>query len=161
MEDAERWGDEELQEAARWVLLSALVERPDAAPSFLEGANVPRLPDAVSAPLTRAVFWAEIRSVGPGAAGSERWAGRLPELLDRADALIEAGTIGGERPNAADLQVGASVALLLKLEDLRPALEGRPCADLARRLFPRYAGAVPAGAVPAEWLRAMPAAAHA
>ena len=122
---------------------------------------MPRLPDAVSAPLTRAVFWAEIRSVGPGAAGSERWAGRLPELLDRADALIEAGTIGGERPNAADLQIGASVALLLKLEDLRPAIDGRPCADHARRLFPRYPGAIPAGALPAEWLRAMPAAAPA
>lgn len=30
---------------------------------------------------------------------------RLPELLDHVDALIAAGTIGGERPNAADFQI--------------------------------------------------------
>ena len=43
---------------------------------------------------------------------------RLPELLDRVDALIADGTIGGAEPNAADFQILASVRVLLEFEDL-------------------------------------------
>jgi glutathione S-transferase len=147
VEEAERWGDEQLQEAARWILLSALTRRPDAGKSFLEGSNLPRFPDAVTAALTRATFAAEVRILGPGVQGAARWLRELPALLDRVDELIAAGTIGGDMPNAADLQIGASVALLAKLEDLRASIEPRPAGALARRLF-SFPGSVPAGALP-------------
>jgi glutathione S-transferase len=147
VEEAERWGDEQLQEAARWILLTALIRRPDAGKSFLEGANVPSFPDAVSAALTRATFAAEVRILGPGSSGAERWLRELPTLLDRVDELIAVGTLGGDPPNAADLQIGASVALLMKVEDLRATIEPRPAGELARRLF-SFPGTVPAGALP-------------
>ena len=56
--------------------------------------------------------------------------------------------------NAADLQIGAGVRLLLTLEDVRPLLDGRPAGALARRWFPAYPGDVPAGTLPAAWLSA-------
>jgi glutathione S-transferase len=153
VEEAERWGDEQLQEAARWIVVYALIRRPEAGKSFLANANLPQFPDAVTRRLVGATFFGELRLIGPGAKGVERWARELPALLDHADELIASGTIGGDSPNAADLQIGASVALLLKVEDLRSAIEPRPCAALARRLF-SFPGEIPAGALPGEWLGA-------
>jgi glutathione S-transferase len=157
VEGAERWGDEELQEAARWISVHALTQAPRAAKSFLAGANLPDLPEPIAAGLTAAIFGVELRLLGGGPEGAQRWLGRLPELLEEADRLIAGGVIGGDPPNAADLQIAASIALLLRFEDLHRLLDGRPSTDLARRLFPAYPGAVPAGAVPADWLRAIPA----
>ena len=161
VEEAEQWGDEQLQEAARWLNIHAITQRPGSGKSFLEGTNVPRLPDPVAAVLTRAVFLGEQRILGAGPANAERWAARLPELLDHADALIAEGVTGGDPPNAADLQIGASIALMWNCEDLRPLLEGRPCTEAALRHFPAYPGLIPAGALPAEWLRATPVPAQA
>jgi glutathione S-transferase len=154
VEDAERWGDEELQEAARWLTVYAVGTNPETSASFLEGSNVPQFPEPVTLVLTRGIFFAELRVLGPGPDGTARWARDLPGLLDHADQLVAAGTIGGETPNAADFQVGSSIALLDRIEDLRPAIDGRPSGELARRLFPRYPGRVPAGALPADWVSA-------
>jgi glutathione S-transferase len=80
--------------------------------------------------------------------------------LDEVDRLIAEGVIGGEPPNAADFQIGASVALLRTFEDVRAAIEDRPAADLARRLYPWYPGHIRAS-FPPEWLQPLrtPAAA--
>ena len=50
----------------------------------------------------------------------------LPGALDKIDAWIDDGTLGGDPPNAADLQIGTSLRLLMSFEDLRPAIESRP-----------------------------------
>jgi glutathione S-transferase len=72
-------------------------------------------------------------------------------MLDRIDAWIRDGLLGGEVLTAADLQIGANVRLLLLFEDLSPWIEGRPAAELARRVAPVYPGRI--GAVfPSEWL---------
>ena len=152
VEEAERWGDEELQEAARWALIHSITQDPVGAQSFLAESSLPKLPIAVSRPLTRGVFRAEQALVGGGVANAERWVRALPDVLDHVDGLIADGTIGGETPNAADLQIAASIALMLKLEDLRPYVESRPAGGLARRLFPHQVGSIPAGALPADWL---------
>jgi glutathione S-transferase len=157
VEEAERWGDEQLQEAARWALIHCITQDPVAAQSFTEESSLPKLPMAVAAPFTRAVFRAEQSILGGGVAGAEGWMGELPRLLDHVDELIADGTIGGDPPNAADLQIAASIALMLKLEDLRPRIEGRPAGQLARRLFPHQVGSIPAGALPEQWLRGLPA----
>jgi glutathione S-transferase len=74
----------------------------------------------------------------------------LPRQLDRVDAWIADGTIGDrERPNAADLQLASTLRLMLTLADVRPLIEGRPCARLALRLFPEADGELPAGSLPA------------
>jgi glutathione S-transferase len=56
--------------------------------------------------------------------------------------------MGGEEPNAADLQIAPTLRLLMTLEDLRPLIEDRPAGQLAMRLFPQADGHMPAGAYP-------------
>jgi len=75
----------------------------------------------------------------------------LPAQLDRIDGWIGEGLLGGERPNAADLQIGSSIRLLTTLGDVRALIEGRPAAALSR-YFPPQPGEVGAGTLPAEWL---------
>jgi glutathione S-transferase len=83
----------------------------------------------------------------------------LPATLDRVDALIADGTIGGSEPNAADFQILATVAALGLMVDLRPVLADRPCERAAQRLFPRYDGTpTPPGSLAPEWLALLPRA---
>src|SRR3954463_15519529 len=160
VDEADRWGDEELQSAARWIIAGALTRNPASADSFLTGANVPQLPAALAHHGTRAWFAAELRLLAGGAHAAEQAVRDLPRLLDHIDELIESGVIGGEAPNAADLQIAGSVRLLLTFADLRDMIDARPAGRLARRLIPRYPGDVPAGTVPADWLSALQPAAQ-
>jgi len=74
--------------------------------------------------------------------------GLLPGLLDRVDGWIADGVIGGEEPNAADLQIAPTIRLMMVVGDARAMIEGRPCAELALRLFPQWDGDIPAGVLP-------------
>jgi glutathione S-transferase len=65
---------------------------------------------------------------------------------------MEHDVIGGEQPNAADLQIGAGLRLLLTVEDVARSVGTRGAVDLARRWFPDYPGRVPAGVLQAAWL---------
>ena len=60
----------------------------------------------------------------------------LPELLDRVDALIADGVLGGPELNAADFMVAPSLALILYRPDVVPMFEGRPALELVDRLLP-------------------------
>jgi glutathione S-transferase len=94
------------------------------------------------------VAWAERRIHGVDEPAVRADLAHLPAHLDRVDRWIEEGVLGGEAPNAADLQIAASLRLLLTLEDLREAIDARPAGKLARRLFADYPGHCPAGALP-------------
>ena len=151
--EAERWGDEVLQPAARRLVWSALKRRPDAIPSFQEASQLPRLPRPAVRLVAPAVVAIE-RAMNKAADETVRADLRaLPALLDRIDAWILDGTLAGaQAPNAADLQIASSVRLLSTIGDLRPLLAGRPCEALALALFEDFPGDVPAGALPAAWL---------
>jgi glutathione S-transferase len=77
--------------------------------------------------------------------------GAFPPLLDRIDEWIAEGVLGGEPPNAADLQIATSLGLLMTLDDLRPAIAARPAGELALRIDPDYPGRMPP-VLPREWL---------
>lgn len=151
---AEEWGDDVLQPLARRIAWGALKRAPGAIPSFQESSKLPRLPRPL------------VRLLAPGAIAIERQVNHagdrqvaadlraLPGHLDRIDGWIAAGVLGGARPNAADLQIGASVRLLTTVVDLDGLLAGRPADLLARRLFADFPGHVPAGALPAAWIGA-------
>lgn len=76
----------------------------------------------------------------------------LPAKLDTIDELAADGVIGGDPANAADLQIGSTIRVLLTLGDLTPLLAGRAGERIAMRWFGDYPGHVPAGALPAGWV---------
>jgi glutathione S-transferase len=144
VEAAERWGEEVLQPVPRRLFRYLLLTKERARiwmGTEVMGLPAPRLLQVAFMP---AIRWLAAQSA---AYDSEvrRDLDRLPELLDRVDALIADGTIGGGQPNAADFQILASVRVLLEFEDLAPLLEGRACAPAARLLYPDWAGPIPSG----------------
>ena len=150
--EAERWGDEVLQSVPRRILDVAFMRRPEAMLSYVGDVRLP-LPKAMmrpSAPLT-ARLMAMWNRASDNAAQADLAA--LPAQLDRIDGWIVDRLLGGEQPNAADLQIGSTIRLLLTLGDVRPLLDGRPAATLAR-YFPPAVGEVPAGTLPASWIPA-------
>lgn len=148
--EAERWGDDELQDLGRRLPFGALHFRPEAMGTFAGGD--PLDPAATDF----AIAYAQ-RSWTHHGISAERLAADLaglPAKLDHIDALAAGGVIGGEQPTAADLQIGATLRVLLCIGDLRPLMEGRAGETIARRWFPDYPGDVPAGAFPAGWVPA-------
>ncbi len=145
--EAEQWGDEVLQPVPRRLVWTGVCVRPDALASYSEGSSIP-LPGfvrrVVAPRIARVARWRN----GGGDAQARADLAALPAQLDRVDAWIAEGVMGGAEPNAADLQIAPSVRLLATMDDVLPLLEGRPCLALAQRLFPSYGGHLPAGALP-------------
>ncbi len=151
VEEAERFGDEELQHPIRQLLWWSM--KKDKAPlrSYSEGAKL-------GVPIDLAMMTA-----GPIVALSARFneaddenvrrdLAALPELLNRVDAWIEAGVLNGEQLNAADFQIAPSLGLAMTMDDLRPSIEGRPAGELAKRVVPDYPGKTPP-ILPPAWLQ--------
>jgi glutathione S-transferase len=150
VESAERWGDEVLQDVPRRLTWGALQRDRSGIGSLLEGAHT-GLPPSIAAPASAPIIPLSARLNRVSDESTRADLARLPALLDRVDELIAEGTIGGAELNAADLQIAPSVRLLSCLEDVRPALEGRPAAELAERVASRLHGRIPP-VFPAEWL---------
>jgi glutathione S-transferase len=149
VEDAERWGDEVFQQIARELVWVGIKHTPAAMVSYSENSRLPLPAPAIrlSAPLI-ARLGARLNRTNDGVARADLEA--LPAQLDKIDAWIADGTIGdSEHPNAADLQLASTIRLMLTFADVRPLIEGRPCAELAMQLFPNTDGALPAGSLPA------------
>jgi glutathione S-transferase len=152
--EAERWGDEVLQSVPRRVIDVAFLRRPHAMLTYAGDANLP-IPRALTkpaAPMTAKLM--AFKNKARDASARADIAG-LPSQLDRVDRWIAEGLIGGEQPNAADLQIGSTIRLLMSIGDIRPLIEGRPAATLTK-YFPPMVGEIESGVLPAEW---MPAAA--
>jgi glutathione S-transferase len=153
--EAERWGDEVLQTVPRRLIDAAFLRSPAAMESYAgDDVKLP-LPRSLlrpALPLTARLM--AIKNRARDAAAREDLA-TLPSQLDRIDAWIASGLLGGERPNAADLQIGSTIRLLASIGDVRPLIEPRAAARLTR-YFPPMVGEVPAGVLPAEWLPAPP-----
>jgi glutathione S-transferase len=150
VEEAERFGDEELQHPVRQILWWAI--KRDRAPlrSYSEGAKL-GLPIGL-AMKTAAPIVALSAHFNEASDDNARAAiAALPALLDKVDAWIEAGVLNGTELNAADFQIAPSIGLAMTLDDLRPAIESRPAGALAKRVVPDYPGQTPP-ILPAEWL---------
>jgi len=146
--EAERWGDEELQDLGRRLTWGALHFRPEAMGTFGGGPPL----DPAGTDFAMRYVRASWKYHGITAARLAEDLAGLPASLDVVDGLAAEGIVGGDRPTAADLQIGATLRVLLPIGDLRALLEGRPGEAIARRWFPDYAGEVPAGAFPAGWV---------
>jgi glutathione S-transferase len=153
VERSEAWGDEVWQAVARRVLWVAFARAPRTMPSYQEHARV-RLPAPIVLALAPIATLAERRMNDATESRARDDLRALPGHLDRIDAWLAGGVLGGETPNAADLQIAASSRLLLTVADTRALFARRPCERHALDLFPQWDGSVPAGVLPAEWAQA-------
>ena len=149
--EAERWGDEEFQDLGRRLPWGALHFRPEllAAVGGGEPLDGPGTDYAIR--FVRGA-WKYHRI------SAERLAqdlAGLPAKLEHIEGLAQSGVIGGETPNAADLQIGATARVLLPLGDLAPLLSGSAAERIALAHFGgRPSREIPAGAYPAGWVPA-------
>jgi glutathione S-transferase len=150
VERAEAWGDEVLQPVPRRLVWAALRRDRSGIRSFLEGARL-GLPTGLAARTAPPVILLSARLNRASDDAVRRDLEALPGLLRRVEEWIEDGTLGSPERNAADFQVATSLRLLMTMDDVRPALEGRPAGRLALDVVPRFPGHVPP-VFPAEWL---------
>jgi glutathione S-transferase len=144
VEEAERWGDEVFQMAARRLVLTACLH-PDI---LVNRANDGRLGTLLwrnekmrlhgTKMIARFVFRANRNAEGDLLSS-------LPDHLDRIDKWIETGVLGGDELNAADFMIAPSLALLTYRRDVRAEIKRRPVIGLIDRILPDPVSA-PAGA---------------
>jgi glutathione S-transferase len=136
VEEAERWGDEVFQMAARRLTLAAALHGPDALVNRADDGRLgPLLWRHQTVRLLGARFLALTVFAANKRAESELLAS-LPGLLDRIDGWVDAGVLNGDELYAADFMIAPSLALLCYLRDLRPELEGRSAMRLVDRVLP-------------------------
>jgi len=155
VEEAEQWGDEQLQDPVRRLIWIALGKDHSTAKDFLSGYKL-GIPTSLAAATSGPIIWGEAKLNKASKETARNDLARLPEQIDHVDDLLAQGVIGGDEPNAADYQIATSVRLLMAFDQLQPLFDGRPAAAWAERIAPDPGGRVPP-ALPAEWLPAVPA----
>jgi glutathione S-transferase len=135
VEEAERWGDEVLQQWARRMVVDAGSRDPDL---LHEHGNSGRLGHLLMrrerarrqlAPLVKLAFRMTLDQLCADQ-------GRVDEMLDHVDELIAAGVLNGEQLNCADLQIATSLALIEYRLDVRENLYRRSACELMERALP-------------------------
>jgi glutathione S-transferase len=151
VEEAEAWGERELQPVPRRIFRWGTVRDRGLRRWVAELSGIPA-PDAaatLNAPVARR--FARLSEASDERVRADLEA--LPAMLDRVDGWITEGTLGGAQANAADCQIASTVRVLLAYEDLQLMLRDRPSAELATRLFPDYPEPIPLR-LPAGWIPA-------
>src|SRR3954451_23924986 len=136
VEEIEAWANGTLQMEARRILVAALARDPDA---FSRSAGDGRLGYLLykRALPRRLILPAVLGGVFNATPRADReLVGELPGMLDRIDAWIEDGILGGAELNVSDFMIAPSLALILYRPDLMPVFEGRASLQLVDRLLP-------------------------
>jgi glutathione S-transferase len=151
VEEAERFGDEELQHPIRQILWWSI--KRDKAPlrSYSEGAKL-GVPLSLAMKTAAPVVALAARFNEADDEHVRRDLTELPALLQKVDDWIAAGVLNGEQLNAADFQIAPSLGLAMTIDDLRPLIESRPAGELAKRVVPDYPGKTPP-ILPPAWLQ--------
>ncbi|GAC1520506.1 MAG: hypothetical protein NVS2B6_04120 [Thermoleophilaceae bacterium] len=158
VEEAERFGDVELQQRVREIFLWSARKDRSGLVGYLEGAKI-GMPHRLAARTAGPFIALDARSRGATDENVRSAIAALPGMLQRVDDWIDGGILGGETPNVADLQIAPSLRLAMSLDDLRPAIEGRPAGRLATRIVERFPGRTPT-VLPPQWLEAISAPAR-
>jgi glutathione S-transferase len=153
VEEAERFGDEELQHPIRQIIWWAFQRDKSPLRSYADGAKL-GIPIGLAVKTAAPIIALEKRINEASDENVRADLAKLSALLDRVDELIAAGVIGGEQLNAADFQIAASLRLAMTMQDLRSPIDARPAGRLARRVIPTFAGDFPP-VLPPAWLQTL------
>jgi glutathione S-transferase len=140
--EAEAWGNEVLQPVPRRLIWNAIGHDRSTLATYLEGQRS-GIPTRVAAAMAPPFALAARHLNRATDENVRRDLAALPRLIDRVDELVERGVIGGPERNAADFQIATSISLLLTMDDVRPLLDGRSAARLARDVVPDQPGRMP------------------
>lgn len=147
--EAARWGNDVLQPIGRTLPWGALHFRPDALGVIVGGDLLDPAGSDFALKMVR-VLWRR-NEISCARIASELQA--LPAHRDHIDSLIDAGVIGNGHTNAADLQIGATLAVLLAVGDSAGLFSDSKYRRLAETVGLR-AGQIPADAFPPDWIPA-------
>jgi glutathione S-transferase len=155
VEEAEAWADEDLQGAARRILWNVL--RRDRSPlrSYSTGARL-GIPIGLAVRTAAPIVVLSARFDEATDANVRGDLAVLPGMLERIDGWIAEGVLGGDPPNAADLQIATSLRLMMTLDDLRGPIAAHPAGQLALSLDPDFPGEAPP-VLPPVWLEPLAA----
>ena len=136
VEEVERWANEQLQMAARLIVLAYAVRDPVGASRSVGDGRMGYL--LYRGAFTRRLIIPMIGRVvfNVGRATDRELLADLTAMLDRIDSWIADGLLGGAQLNAADFMVAPSLALMLYRPDTLPLFDGRPALELVDRLLP-------------------------
>ena len=136
VEEAERWGEAELQPLPRRMFRWALTRQREGREwtARHEGMPAPGLQARINTPLVRRFA----NAAGATEARVRQDLAELPAKLDHTDELVAEGILSLEAPNAATFQIGTSIRALCLFPQLEELIAGRPCADLAFGVLPDY-----------------------
>jgi glutathione S-transferase len=151
VEEAERFGDEELQHPIRQLLWWSIKQNKEPLRSYSEGAKL-GIPIGLALKTAAPIVALSAHFNEAGDENVRRDLSALPGLLNRVDAWIEAGVLNGEQLNVADFQIAPSLGLAMTMDDLRSSIENRPAGELAKRVVPNYPGKTPP-ILPPAWLQ--------
>ncbi len=155
VEEAERWGEERLQPIPRRLFRYGVARNPQLRQSVVRAQRLP-MPALTVQAIRPAVEWYARTVEADGrratAATVRTDLAALPALLDHVDQLLADGTLTLDPPNAATLQIMASVNLLGRFADLAALVASHACAKPARDLFPQYRAELPSFLDPG-WLQ--------
>lgn len=154
VEEAERWGEEQLQPVPRRLFRYGFARNAQLRQEIVRAQRLP-LPALIAQAIRPGLEW-YVRTVEADGrratdAGVRADLAALPAMLDHVDRLLRDGTLTLDPPNAATLQIMASVNLLGRFADLAELIAGYACAEPARELFPHYRAELPPFLDP-EWL---------
>jgi glutathione S-transferase len=150
VEEAERWGEAQLQPVPRRLTWWAARRNRPATRGFLEGARL-HVPLGLVVRTAGPIIWAEVRINRATDVAVQADLAALPAMLDQVDLWLHDGVLGRKPPTAADYQIATSVRLLLCLEDLRETIGLRPAAKFARTLVSDFPGEV-SPVFPEAWI---------
>ena len=135
VEEVERWVDDVFQMDSRRLLFAGGLDWPGKLVNFGDDGRMGPLLWK-SRGVRRNVFRLGIAAFKVNRETERKLLDRLPGHLDRMDAWVESGVLGGDELTAADYSVAAHTALLTYRGDLAPEIERRPVGRLVDRVLP-------------------------
>jgi glutathione S-transferase len=150
VEEAERFGDEDLQAPIRRIAWNVIKRDRSVMRSYGEGARL-GIPIGIAVKTAAPIVAFEVSLNKANDENVRHDLAALPGMLQRIDDWCEGGVLNDDQLNAADFQIAPSIRLAMTYEDLRPHIAGRPAGQLAMRVVPEFPGHAPP-ILPPAWL---------
>ena len=156
VQEAEAWGERDLQPVPRHLFRWALITRPEMMRYFV--ADLQRLrPAGLVARLEARPLARAVRASGTSEERVRADLAALPTMLDRVRQLLDEQVLGTANLNAADFQIATTLRTIAMFEDLRELIDGGPLDAYARSVWSDTDLDFPA-MVPATWMSQLRAA---